>query len=388
MGWAWHGETWQAPPMLYRTMPTCDRRLSILGFGCMRFPTRPDGGIDEPEATRLLRHAIDAGVNYVDTAYPYHGGESEPVVGRALAGGYRERVNLATKLPSWLVRSRADMDRLLDLQLTRLGTDHLDFYLVHAIGGATWDRVCALGIRDFLDAVRKDGRVAHVGFSSHDTTAGWRHVIDGYPWDFCQLQYNFLDETYQVGSAGLAYAAARGLGILVMEPLRGGLLTRPIPAVASVWEQAKVRRSLAAWALRWVWDRPEVQVVLSGMGALAQVEENLRLADEGHAGVVDADERALYARVRAAYQERMRVACTTCAYCMPCAQGVNIPECFAAYNDAFAFEDRERARFVYGIRAGKGVASGCTRCGECLERCPQTIAIPDRLEEVAAYFGR
>jgi uncharacterized protein len=374
--------------MLYRTMPRADRPLSILGFGCMRLPLQADGTVDEPAATRILRHAIDAGVTYVDTAYPYHGGESEPVVGRALAGGYRERVQVATKLPSWLVRSRADMDRILDEQLARLRTDHIDYYLVHAVGGATWDRVERLGVRDFLAAARRDGRVDRIGFSSHDTTAGFRKVVDAYPWDFCQLQYNFLDETYQVGRAGLEYAAARGLGVVIMEPLRGGQLTRPIPAVTAVWAGSPVPRSQAAWALRWVWDHAQVQVVLSGMSDLAQVEENLRLADQGHAGVIDAAERALYARVRAAYRARVRVDCTGCAYCAPCAQGVNIPECFNAYNEVFAFDDPERARLVYGIRAGKGVASSCTACRDCVERCPQGIEIPDRLAEVAAYFGR
>ncbi|MFA5237789.1 MAG: aldo/keto reductase, partial [Methanoregula sp.] len=224
--------------MQYRRFPRVPRDISILGFGCMRLPVLENQQIDEPKATEMIRYAIDHGVNYVDTAYPYHNGESEPVVGRTLAGGYREKVMLATKLPSWLIAKREDMDRYLDEQLERLATDHIDFYLVHGLNAATWENTARLGVLEFLDDAVADGRIRYPAFSFHDALPLFKEIVDAYDWTFTQIQYNFMDEQYQAGTEGLKYAAKRGLGIVVMEPLRGGLLAKEIPAVQEIFENA------------------------------------------------------------------------------------------------------------------------------------------------------
>jgi len=375
--------------MLYRKMPGSQRPLSILGFGCMRLPT-VGGLIDEQLTAAMLRYAIDHGVNHVDTAWSYHDGQSEPVVGRILRDGYRGKVNLATKLPAWLVHSRADAEKFLTEQLKRLQTDHLEYYLVHAIGKDEWERLeREASIRSFLDDIVADGRAGAIGFSSHDLCSGMKQVVDGYDWDFCQIQYNYLDETYQAGSEGLAYAAAKGLGVVVMEPLRGGTLTREVPGMRDVCAGAPPRRSAAEWALRWVWNRADVTVVLSGMSSMAHVEENVRVAEAGLPCSLSRAELEVYEKLNTLYRSRMKVDCTTCAYCMPCPSGVSIPECFACYNAAFMFDDRAHAQLVYGFRArnDRG-ASACNECGTCEEHCPQRIPIAEKLKEVAAFFGK
>ena len=271
--------------MLYRKFPRCRHDISILGFGCMRLPPaegqQAGGKVDEQKATALIRTAIDGGVNYIDTAYPYHNGESELVVGRALGDGYRDRVFLATKLPSWLVTSREEMDRYLDEQLARLATDHIDFYLLHGLGGETWENLSRLGVLEFLDSARADGRIRYPAFSFHDQFPVFKEIVDAYEWTFAQIQYNYMDEQYQAGTQGLKYAAEQGLGIVVMEPLRGGLLSGDVPAIHQHIRNAPVRRTPSEWGLRWVWNHPEVTVVLSGMTAMEQVRENLACAEQG-----------------------------------------------------------------------------------------------------------
>jgi len=378
--------------MLYRKMPKSGDELSILGFGCMRLPMA-DGKIDEPRFVAQVRGAIDSGVNYLDTAWPYMGGESEPLLGRALLGGYRERVRVATKLPSWLVKSREDMDRYLNAQLERLQTDHIDYYLLHALEGSSWDALETLGVREFLDQAKKDGRIVNAGFSFHGLLEDFKRIVDGYPWDFCQIQYNYLDQQFQAGTEGLQYAASKGLGVVIMEPLRGGNLGLPTPppAVADLWDEAASRRTPVEWALRWVWDHPEVTVVLSGMNEEAHIEQNLAVAAEAHAGSFSPAERELVDRVSLKYKELMQVGCTGCAYCLPCPMGVQIPKCFDFYNRMHMFGDVPSSRFMYtaflsGLTSGSetGFASQCVACGACLEKCPQEIAIPDMLEKVAA----
>jgi uncharacterized protein len=378
--------------VLYRKMPQNGDELSILGFGCMRLPTK-DGKIDEPSAIRQIRYAIDCGVNYVDTAWPYHAGESEVVLGKALRDGYRQKVKVASKLPSWLLESRDDMDRFLAAQLAKLETDHIDYYLVHALDGTLWDNVRRLGVCEFLDQAKKDGRIGNAGFSFHGLPDDFPRIVDGYPWVFCQIQYNFLDENNQAGTAGLEYAAAKGLGVIVMEPLRGGnlALPKPPPAVAAIWDEAKVRRTPADWALRWVWNRPEVTVVLSGMGRLEQVQENLSIADSARANTLTEEELALVQRVGGAYRDLMKVDCTGCGYCMPCPTNVKIPLCFEEYNTMKMFGGVDEAKFRYALRLSgelvdgqPGYASLCAQCGECIDKCPQKIPIPDKLAEVAA----
>jgi len=378
--------------MLYRKMPKTGDELSILGYGCMRLPM-VEGKIDEARAIAQIRGAVDKGVNYLDTAWPYHGGESEPLLGKALRDGYRQRVKVATKLPSWLIASRADMDRYLNAQLGKLGTDHIDYYLVHSLEGSSWDKLEGLGIRGFLDQAKADGRIVNAGFSFHGLAADFKRIVDAYPWEFCQIQYNFLDQQFQAGTQGLKYAAAKDLGVVIMEPLRGGNLGLPTapPAVTDIWDEAEAKRPPVEWALRWVWNHPEVTVVLSGMNNDAHIAQNLAMADQALAGSLTGPELDLVDRAGRKYQELMQVGCTGCAYCMPCPMGVKIPNCFDSFNRMHMLGNKEEAKFMYiafasGVTSHDqpGFASQCVACGECLEKCPQHIAIPEVLERVVA----
>ena len=379
--------------MLYRTMKKAVPELSILGFGCMRLPEQ-DGNIDEKAATSMLRYAIDNGVNYVDTAYPYHNGESEPFVGRALKEGYREKVNLATKLPSWLIQSHDDMDKYLNEQLARLQTDHIDFYLVHGLNGPFWDNLSAQGITEFLDDAIADGRIRYAGFSFHAPLPLFKEIVDGYDWTFAQIQYYFMDEHYQAGTQGLKYAAKKGLGVIVMEPVRGGLLARDLAGIKEIWDKAPAKRRPAEWALRWVWDHPEVTVVLSGMSSPEQVRENVALANVVRPGTLTKQELSLFSKVRKTLEKRSLVPCTGCRYCTPCPHGVSIPECFEFYNRGHMYDDKEQARQIYTMFLGgffdgtPHYASLCEECGECEEKCPQEIPIRDNLKKVVEYLGK
>ncbi|WP_438444985.1 aldo/keto reductase [Gorillibacterium sp. sgz5001074] len=385
--------------MQYRTFGKTGESVSVLGFGCMRLPVV--GGvasqIDDAKAIPMLRHAIDSGVNYVDTAYPYHGegfgkaGFSEPFVGRALRDGYREKVFLATKLPSWLVETREDMDRLLNEQLQRLETDRIDFYLVHALNAGTWSKLVSLGIGKFLDSALKDGRIRYAGFSFHDDLPVFKEIVDAYDWSFCQIQYNYLDEYFQAGKEGMEYAAARGLGISIMEPLRGGRLVNDLPeGVRKAFEGASQRRTPAEWALRWVWNHPEAHVTLSGMGTMEQVEENMRTAAEAAAGSMTAKELDVVAQARDVFRWT-KVSCTGCEYCMPCPVGVDIPANFKFYNEYyFLSNDNQRngLKKVYDTKIPADArASSCVECGTCEEHCPQHIAIPQELRLAAEVLG-
>ncbi len=385
--------------MLYRKFPRVSHDISILGFGCMRLPPesgqQAGGKIDVPEATGMIRAAIDGGVNYIDTAYPYHNGESEVVVGKALEGGYRRKVFLATKLPSWLVASREDMDKYLDEQLARLATDHIDFYLLHGLGGETWENLSRLGVLEFLDSARADGRIRYPAFSFHDTFQVFKQIVDAYEWTFAQIQYNYMDEQYQAGTQGLRYAAEQGLGVVVMEPLRGGLLSGDVPAIRPLIGSAPVRRTPSEWGLRWVWDHPEVTVVLSGMSAMEQVTENLAIADQGLPGSLSPGELAVVESMRETFASRVKIPCTGCRYCMPCPNGVDIPSCFMYYNQAYTYDAKEKATGVYlwalnGSFSGgiPGFASCCIQCGECEDKCPQRLPIREYLRDVSEFFGK
>jgi len=370
-------------------MPKNGDELSVLGFGCMRLPVKEDGTIDEERAKNQVRYAIDNGVNYVDTAWPYHMGASEPFLGRALADGYREKVKLATKLPSWMVESREEMDKFLNAQLEKLNTDHIDYYLIHSLVGELWDNLEKLGVADFLDKAKADGRIINAGFSFHGSNSDFKRIVDTYDWDFCQIQYNFLDEKNQAGTEGLEYAASKGLGVIIMEPLRGGKLASPVPsAVEEIWDEAPVKRTAAEWGLRWVWNHPEVTVVLSGMNEEAHIEENLKVAGEAYPNSLTETELQLVSRVEQKYRELMKAGCTGCRYCMPCPQGVDIPACFEVYNNLHMFGDEDMAKFMYAGRLGGALggepafASLCVQCGDCMEKCPQHLDIPTLLESV------
>ncbi|WZL72289.1 aldo/keto reductase [Clostridiaceae bacterium 35-E11] len=378
--------------MLYRKFGPTNEEISVLGFGCMRFPTvdGKDDQIDEEKATEMLRYAIDQGVNYVDTAYPYHGGMSEPFVGRALKNGYREKVHLATKLPSWLIKKREDMDYYLDEQLKRLQTDHIDFYLVHALNQERWNNLKTLNIFEFLDAAIADGRVKYVGFSFHDELPLFKEIVDAYDWTFCQIQYNYLDEAYQAGKEGFEYAASRGLGVIIMEPLLGGKIATNIPKdIQAVWDQATVKKSPVEWALQFLWDNPRTGIVLSGMSDMAQVVENIEIADKALPNTLTDEEKDLIEAVKKIYKSRIKVNCTNCRYCMPCPAGVDIPESFSHFNNAFMFDDMDGAKKQYhNFIKEKKRASKCVTCRKCEEVCPQHIPISDMLKEVVHTFER
>jgi predicted aldo/keto reductase-like oxidoreductase len=382
--------------MQYRTFGRTDWRPSALGFGCMRLPILENdpARIDEPEATRMLRTAIDRGVNYVDTAYAYHRGTSEPFVGRALRDGYRQRVRLATKLPSWLIQAPGDFDRYLDEQLQRLETETIDFYLLHGLGRVRWHNLRDLGVLEWAERAMADGRFRHLGFSFHDDYAAFQEIVDAYDdWTFCQIQYNYMDEDHQAGVKGLRHAAARGLAVVVMEPLRGGMLAQNIPpAVQAQWDGAQTLRvsetlrvfprTPADWALQWVWNQPEVSLALSGMNSMQQVEENLASASCSAPGTLTPDELALIGRVKDAYRELCPIPCTDCRYCQPCPNGVAISRVFAIYNEAVMYNALDRSRMVYEQWMSEDErADCCLACGECESACPQGIEIIEWLKK-------
>jgi len=381
--------------MLYRKIGSTGIDASILGFGCMRLPVI--GGkaqnIDVEAATAMLHTAIEGGVNYVDTAWFYHAeqfgqpGQSEPFVGEALSGGWRDRVQLATKLPQQLINSRDEMDRFLEKQLERLQTDHIDFYLVHGVTGPTWDKAAGLGVREFLDAARADGRIRHAAFSYHGQTADFTRVVDAYDWAFAQIQYNYMDVDYQAGYAGLRYAADKGMGIVAMEPVKGGKLAANLPPEAqSVFDTQAVKRTPAEWALRYVWNEPGVSLALSGMSTMEHVVENLAIASQGEPGSLSAEEVAGYTQVRDIMHAKTKADCTKCRYCQPCPAGVEIPEVLAALNAATVWNDPNP--WLAGYTPVTGGASLCTECGQCEDICPQGLPIRDLMKETAALFGR
>jgi uncharacterized protein len=374
--------------MLYRRMNHTDAKLSILGFGCMRLPQTSDCCIDEREATKMLRYAIDRGVNYFDTAYIYHHGESEPFLGRALSDGYREKVYLATKLPVWGVQSQNDMDRILNEQLLRLDTDHIDFYLLHGLGKTSWINLVNLNVGEFLDQAIADGRIRYTGFSFHDEVQVFEEIVDDYNLTFAQIQYNYMDEEYRAGTEGLNYTAAKGLGIVIMEPLRGGEFTREMAETKKIFASRGHSRSAAEWGSRWLWDRPEITVVLSGMSTMQQVKDNLGYAKKGKSSSLTPHDIAVYEEIKMFYRSRMKIHCTKCRYCIPCMAVVDIPECLSAFNDASVYNDTRSAKFSYDTCTGfGGGASQCQECGVCVSLCPQHLPIRKHLKEVSALFG-
>jgi predicted aldo/keto reductase-like oxidoreductase len=365
-------------------LPVIDRRMEC---------------IDVPLAAEMLEYAIDNGVNYVDTAFPYHSatfgdqpGESEGFVGQVLAGGYRDKVLVATKLPVWLAKSRKDMERLLAGQLERLRTDHIDCYLLHSLNKEEFERAAKAGVLEFLDAAKTAGHIRFAGFSYHDAEPNFAPIVDAYDWDFCQIQYNYMDMHFQAGVNGLAYAAAKGLGVVVMEPLKGGRLAGKVPqSIQAVWDAAAVRRTPTEWALRFVWDDPRVSLLLSGMSAMEHVIENVKAASEALPASLTPADLDLFERVREAYKARTVVDCTECRYCMPCPQGINIPLVFSCRNDAALFDDLEGARRGYGMEVGlnhTAPATACVECGQCEEACPQKIEIIKELAAAVEVLGR
>lgn len=377
--------------MQYRKFGNLDWDVSALGFGCMRLPIidGDPGNIDLEQTTEMIHTAIEAGVNYFDTAYPYHNQKSEIALGKALEGGYRDQVRIATKSPVWLVNKSADFDRLLDEQLRRLQTQSVDFYLLHALNRDSWAKVLDLDLLRRAEAAKADGRIRYFGFSFHDNLETFKQIVDGCEaWDFCQIQYNYMDTTFQAGTEGLHYAAIKDLAVVIMEPLLGGKLALDLPGTRPLWDSAAQKRTPAEWALQWLWNQPEVSVVLSGMSTLAQVEENIRSASTSGPGVLSAAEVELVGRVCEVINDLSPIPCTRCEYCLPCPNGVNIPRNFDVYNRVAMYDALDDCRFEYERWIPDDQkAAACIQCDECLSKCPQDIPISSWLPVVEEVLG-
>ena len=363
--------------MNYRINPKNGDSLSILAFGCMRFAK------DESEVERQIIHAIEQGVNYFDTAYIYP--SSEVTLGKILAKGYRQRVKIATKLPHYLLKKTEDFDRYFNEHLKRLQTDYIDYYLIHMLSDVgVWQRLQNLGIEQWIQEKKASGQIRNIGFSYHGGKEDFIKLIDAYAWEFCMIQYNYMDEHNQAGKSGLQYAASKGLPVMIMEPLRGGKLVTALPReVEELWQNAKPKRTPAEWALRWVWNHPEVTSVLSGMNSMEMLNENIEAASTAQAGEFSESELDLFEKVRQILLKTIRIPCTGCNYCMPCPFGVDIPLCLACTNDV-ALEGRATAIRKYimqtGIKKKDSHAGLCTQCGLCETKCPQKIPIRQALK--------
>ncbi len=370
--------------MKYQQFGRISDRVSRFGMGCMRLPqTRNEQGndvIDEAEAIRMIRHAVDNGVNYFDTAYAYPG--SEAVLGRALKGGRREKVMIATKCPMHEIHGHVDYRRVLEASLRRLDTDYVDVYLFHCLDRKAWDKVLGTDGIAFMEAMKREGKIKAIAFSFHAEHALFTEIVDAYAWDMCLIQLNILDRIHQAGVAGLRYAGRKGIPVAIMEPLKGGLLgSEPPEEVTALLQAHPERRTLVEWSFRWLCTQPEVTVILSGVSSMAQLEDNLRIFDASEPHVwTDADE-TLVDQINSVYGKRVRVGCTGCGYCMPCPQGVNIPEIFKIYNDASLSDWDLYGQTYYNLVAisSNRDASRCVGCRLCESRCPQGIAIVETL---------
>ncbi|KPK73210.1 aldo/keto reductase [candidate division WOR_3 bacterium SM23_60] len=379
--------------MIYRRYGKTDIKISQLGFGCMRFPitdTNNPKTINESESKRMLHYAVDNGVNYLDTAYTYHMEMSERFVGKALKGGYRKKVYLATKMPVWLVKSKEDSQKYFDEQLRRLQTDRIDMYLLHSLGKNGWKTVQHCDILGFLDKMLKKGKMRFAGFSYHDELSLFKEIVDAYPWACCLIHLNYVDDDFQAGVKGLEYAHKKGLAVVIMEPLRGGKLARKVPAeVLNMIKQSRLRQTPAEFALRWLYNRPEVSCVLSGMSSMEQVKENITFASEEHVGTLSAQDIALYARARQFYRTRTKINCTQCGYCMPCSQNIPIPFVLELYNDAYVYNAVENSQWMYSVFVKpENRGDQCTECGECEEKCPQKIPIAECMKRAHEVLGQ
>ncbi len=362
--------------------------LSILGFGCMRLPTK-NGSIDESRSIAMIHEAIEQGVNYFDTAYIYQNGKSEVLLGKALAGEWRKRAKVATKLPPFLVGKLESAKKIFATQLERLQTDYIDYYLLHMLTDKPmFERLAALGVMEWLEELKAAGKIRNIGFSFHGSKGDFESIVKAYSWDFCQIQYNYMDENHQATKSGLLLAAALGIPVIVMEPLRGGKLVTSLPdQVKKVFADYDKNRSPVEWALRWIWNHQEVNVVLSGMSDEEQMEENIRIASGAEANSLTEEELKVFQTVKNEIETRTKVPCTACGYCLPCPAGVDIPGCFSCYNDKYLMADKSaRMRYFQTLGAlsvKPAVASQCKQCGKCEKHCPQSIPIRKELKNVS-----
>ena len=360
------------------------KSLSVLGYGCMRF-SRKGAGIDIDKTEKEILEAYKAGVNYYDTAYIYPG--SETALGEILArNGIREKVNIATKLPQYMVRSLASIEKYFAEELSRLKTDWVDYYLMHHLTDISqWERLKGLGILDWIADKKASGAIRNIGFSYHGNSANFLKILEDYDWDFCQIQYNYLDETSQAGVMGLKAAAARGIPVIIMEPLRGGKLITLLPEGArKAIAQNERGWTPAQWGLRWLYNQPEVTVVLSGMNSIGMVRENVATASDASVGDFSEADFAIIDEVKRQFREKEKVPCTGCGYCMPCPKGVDIPGNFLSYNTMY-MESKKAGWFQFGqtvaLTEEPAFVSQCIQCGKCEKHCPQGIPIREKLKE-------
>jgi len=376
--------------MLYKQWDKTGDRISILGFGAMRLPVleKDPTKIDENKAISMIRKAIDKGVNYLDTAWPYHDGQSEPLCGKVMKDGYRDKVFIATKMPSWEIESLEDLDRILDQQLERLEVEYIDYYLLHTLTHEYWTKYKNINYKKFVKKAKESGKIRHFGFSFHDDRDLFKEILDDFDWDFVQIQLNYLDENYQAGMTGAEYAFSRGIPVIVMEPLRGGMLaSTPPTGIQEIINTAEEKKTPAEWALRYIWDKPEVSLILSGMSLDEQMEENIQIASNAAAGHLSEKDRLLVNKMKDFYLKKIRVNCTNCRYCLPCPSNVYIPELFWAYNHDAIFDDFGKAKFwTTGFIPEDQRASKCVDCGLCESHCPQKIPIRKHLKRIVELY--
>ncbi len=375
--------------MKYRKFGKAGIECSAFGVGCMRFDMITDENgnkfVDETKSTPIIRHAIECGVNYFDTAYVYSGGKNECALGHALRDGYRDRVYIATKLPTWKVETREDMDRFLDEQLANLETDHIDFYLVHSLGLDSWRRIRDLGVREFLDKAKASGKIKYACFSFHDNYDAFVEIIDSYDWDMCQIQYNYLDVENQATTRGLDYAYSKNIPVVIMEGLRGGKLANVPAEVGAIFEAYPEKRTPVEWAFRFLLNHPGVCTILSGVSTMEQLEDNLAIFDRNEVGSMTPEEDELIVRAREAFESRTKVGCTGCEYCVPCPAGVEIPRIFATWNNLYMFDEKLEGNPRYArLVADNKTAAACLECGQCEGVCPQNIPIIEMLKKADA----
>ena len=379
--------------MNYQPFGKTGWQASALGFGTMRLPTSDgiSGGpnIDEKHAAELIYYGIENGINYIDTAYPYHREQSEVFLGKILQGKWRQQIKLATKLPTWKIETYDDFDKYLNEQLTKLQTDRIELYLLHSLNKKVYEKIYNLGVLDWAEAKKREGKIEFIGFSFHDELPVFKHIIDSYAnWDFCQIQYNYMNTDYQAGTEGLKYAHAHEIPVVIMEPLFGGKLAKAPDSVLDIMNSVANRRSPAQWALSWLWNQPEVNVILSGMNSLDQVKDNIDAASHAHPGMLTTEEVAMVDRVRWQYQAISLVPCTGCNYCQPCPNDVNIPEIFSLFNEGSVYNDLPESRRLYGFIKPENRADQCIECGACESACPQSIEIIDWLKKADAVLAQ
>ena len=378
--------------MQYRLIEKTGDEISALGFGAMRLPLK-NGKIDREKAGKLIYHAIDNGVNFIDTAYIY--GDSEKFLGEILTEEYRKKVKICTKLPSINIRKYEDMENALNEQLKRLKTDCIDYYLIHSVDLKTINRFLKKGLLKFITKAKNEGKIKHIGFSYHGSKEEFELVVDGYDWDVVMVQYNYFDENVQASIEGIEHAASKGMGIFVMEPLKGGILAGRMPVEAEeIFKKANPNKSTAQWALEWVLNNRNITCVLSGMGEIEQLDENLKVADKTTPMSMSFEDLETVELVKRVMRNSLKINCSTCGYCMPCPRDVNIPECMKIYNEKFLFNNKgflntsamDYYQYLSGAMGKASYAGRCNACGRCLRKCPQKLDIIAELKKVKKEF--